>query len=472
MIRKSYFLTAITLSVLQGCATYQPMPLDRSTVAQRLMPPSMDAIRIEAKGIKHPILKPLDFDDRNGLSPDEAAILAVLANPKLGAIRDQRGVAVAQLFQAGILPNPQLSYSLDIPTGGSTQGTVNAYNLGLSWDIVSLLSRGAKIDAAHAHAASVDLDVAWQEWQVAEGARMHVFRLTLIGKQLALAKEAEKGLRKNLNVVKQAVNLREKTVLDLSAAEAALDQSRLSVLTLEQQQEQEQLELNKTLGLPSNSIIPIEQNIALPSWKSLPSETSIMDGIEERRLDLLALKMGYESQEANLRAAVFSQFPKINIGFHHARDTTNVVTTGFGITVDLPFFDRNQGQIAIERATRKQLFDEYVARLVEARSEVVRVLSDMESAQLQLRTTEESLPALERLVETYNMAVQENNADILSYYEARNTLFTKRIDVLKLKRDLADLSIALEIATGQYFPAYDFSQSSSPEQMDINGVPK
>jgi outer membrane protein, heavy metal efflux system len=472
MIRKLYFLTVIALGVLEGCATYHPMPLDGSTVAQRLMPPSMEAIRIEAKAIKHPILKPLDFDERNGLSPDEAAILAVLANPKLRAIRDQRGVAAAQLFQAGILPNPQLSYSLDIPTGGSTQGTVNAYNLGLSWDIVSLVSRGAKINAARAHAGSVDIDVAWQEWQVAEAARMHLFRLMLIGKQLDLAKEAEKGLRENLKVVNQAVNLGEKTVLDLSAAETALDQSRLSVLTLAQQQEQEHLELNKTLGLPSNSIIPIERNIAFPSWEALPSETSIIDGIEERRLDLLALKMGYESQEANLRAVVLSQFPKINIGFHQARDTTNVVTTGFGITVDLPFFDRNQGQIAIERATRKQLFDEYVARLFEARSEVVRVLSDMESTQLQLRTTEESLPTLERLVEIYHMAVQENNADILSYYEARNTLFSKRIDVLKLKRDLADLGIALEIATGQYFPGYDFSQSSSSEQMDGNGVPK
>lgn len=426
------------------------MPLDRSTVTQRLMPPNMEAIRVEAKTIKHPILKPLDFDDRNGLSPDEAATLAVLANPKLRAIRDQRGVAAAQLLQAGILPNPQLSFNLDVPTAGSTQGAVNAYNLGLSWDITSLIARGAKIDAAQAHAASVDLDVAWQEWQVAEAAKMHVFRLMLVEKQLALARESEKDLGENLAVVKRAFNLKEKTVLDLSAAESALDQARLSVLTLEQEREQERLELNKTLGLPSNSVVPVEQNIALPSWEFISPATNILDGIEERRLDLLALKMGYKSQEANLRAAIRSQFPKINIGFSESRDNTNIVSTGFGITIDLPFFDRNQGQIAIERATRKQLFDEYVSRLFEAQSEIRRILSDIKSTQRQLSATEESLPALERLVQVYNTAVQEGNADIINYYNARNGLITKQIEALKLKRDLADLGVALEIAAGEY----------------------
>ena len=67
---------------------------------------------MQAKEIKHPLLKPIDFDIRNGLSPDEAAVLAVIANPKLRASRDERQLAAAQLLQAGILPNPQFSYAL------------------------------------------------------------------------------------------------------------------------------------------------------------------------------------------------------------------------------------------------------------------------------------------------------------------------------------------------------------------------
>ncbi len=426
------------------------MPLDSSTVTQKLKPPSMETIRIDAKAIKHPILKPIDFDYRNGLSADEAAILAVLVNPKLRAIRDQRGVVAAQLLQAGILPNPQLSYSLNVPTGGSTQGTVNAYGLGLSWDIASLITRGAKIAAIQANAASVDLDVAWQEWQVAQGAKQHMYRSIFLQKQLTVAREEEKGLRENVEVIRKAVDFGDMTVVNLSAAESALKAVRLSILTIAQQLEEERIALNQSLGLPPEQIVSLQKDIEPPLPKTLPSITNIIDVIEERRLDLLALKMGYESQEARLRAAILAQFPRINVGFSRLRDTGNVVTTGFGITIDFPFFDRNQGQIAIERATRKQLFDEYIARVFEARSNVATIIADMKSVRSQINATEESIETLKSLVQTYYKAFLEGNADVLSYYNARNDLIVKQIDVFKLKQTLADLGIALELATGQY----------------------
>jgi hypothetical protein len=76
--------------------------------------------------------------------------MAVIVNPRLRAIRDQRGLASAQLLQAGILPNPQLSYSLAFPSGANPGKLVNAYGLGMSWEITSLIARSAKINAAKA----------------------------------------------------------------------------------------------------------------------------------------------------------------------------------------------------------------------------------------------------------------------------------------------------------------------------------
>src|SRR5215471_2211022 len=146
------------LFLMQGCTAYKSLPLDKTAIERRLAPPDIEVIRIQAKELRHPILKPIVFDMSDGISADEAAILAVIANPKLRAVRDQRHLADAQLLQAGILPNPQLAYGLDFPTGGVTQGTVNAFNFSFSWDITSLISRSAKINAAKADAASVDLD--------------------------------------------------------------------------------------------------------------------------------------------------------------------------------------------------------------------------------------------------------------------------------------------------------------------------
>ena len=182
------FLIVLTI-FMSGCAVYHKLPLNQSTVSENLKPPSIETIRIKAKSIQHPILKPIEFNIRDGLSPDEAAILAVLANPTLRAIRDQKGISAAQLLQAGILPNPQLSFSIDMPTGGNTQDTVNALGFGLGWDITSLITHSAKLDMARSHAQSVDLDIAWKEWQVAQAARLSVYRLIFTEKQLILARK-------------------------------------------------------------------------------------------------------------------------------------------------------------------------------------------------------------------------------------------------------------------------------------------
>jgi outer membrane protein TolC len=367
----------------------------------------------------------------------------------LRAARDRRGVAAAQLLQAGILPNPGLSYSLDIPTGGDTQGTVNAYALGLTYEVIPLITRGAQVDAARAQAAAVDLDIAWQEWQTAEGAKLHVYNLAVLEKQLMAARDEQKDLQGNLDVVKQALDLGDLTVVDLAAAQTALQKARALVLTIEQQREQERLLLNQSVGFPPDQSLALQRDIAPPSYERLLPFAGITQGLEERRLDLLALKKGYQSQQARLRAAILAQFPRLSIGPTRARDNTNVVTTGFSISIDVPVFDRNQGRIAVERATREQLFDEYMVRLFDARAEIAAILADLRSIEKQIVAAEEAISIAANLIRNYRLALLEGNADVVTYYNARNELLSKRIDVFRLKADLASRVIALEIASGQ-----------------------
>ena len=449
MIWRSIVFSLMIICLI-GCSVYRPVPLDQAAVDVALKPPSMGAVRLEAEKIQHPLIKPLLFNDRDGLSPEEAAVMAVIVNPQLRAIRDQRGLASAQLLQAGILPTPQISYSLDFPSGANPGGLVNAYGLGMSWEITSLIARSAKINAAKAHVTSVDLDIAWQEWQVAQAAKLHVYRLASARQQLDLAREIEKGLEENSSLIQKAAAMHNKTDIDLAAAEASRQQAQAARLALEREVNTERLGLNVALGLPPDQEVMLQDTInpSLMMANHHPTSAELLNTLEDHRLDLLALKTGYQSQEATLRAAIRSQFPKINLGFTRSRDTSDITTSGFGATFDLPFFDRNQGQIALEKATRQQLFDEYVARVAEARAEVIRIVSDSESVQRQVNAAEETVPALERLVKAYEKALSNGNADILSYYETRNNLTTKRLEIIKLQQDLTDLSVALEIASG------------------------
>ncbi|MHB1350246.1 MAG: TolC family protein [Desulfobulbaceae bacterium] len=78
-------------------------------------------------------------------------------------LRDQRALSEAQLLEAGLLPYPELTYSLDVPSGGDTAGRVNAFGLGLDWNVTSLISRASRVREAKAQVEAVDLDIAWRE---------------------------------------------------------------------------------------------------------------------------------------------------------------------------------------------------------------------------------------------------------------------------------------------------------------------
>jgi cobalt-zinc-cadmium efflux system outer membrane protein len=156
-----------------------------------------------------------------------------------------------------------------------------------------------------------------------------------------------------------------------------------------------------------------------------------------------------------VRAAVLAQFPKVVLGFSRGSDTTNVHTAGFGITVDLPIFDRNQGNIAIETATRQKLFDEYAARVFEARSDIATAVADIRSLNRQIAAAEAALPVLQHLVDIAREALDQGAADVLGYFQAKTNLNQKSLQIIKLKQQLVDSRIALELASGRYLPAGD-----------------
>jgi outer membrane protein TolC len=447
-----------TLAVASGCARYEPMPLSKDCVDAALSVSPADVARLtpspDAAG---GMLPPAVIDLRDGLNPDEAAAVAVAVNPGLRAERDRLAVSSAQLLQAGILPNPQLTANVDPVTGGNTVDTTTGYSVGLNWEVTALIARDAHVAAASAGRSSVRLDVAWKEWQAAQAARLAVFDLAALREQLARAREVRDRLDEDRRLIRSAVERGQKTIVDLAAAQAASDDARATVLALEREITHQRAALNRALGFPADRDVPVQADVRLPSRLDLPDAPALLDGMEDRRLDLVALRHGYESQESTLRAAVLAQFPKVSLGILPASDTSNVHTFGLGIAVDVPLFDRNQGVIANERATRQQLYDEYVDRVFAARSDVVTALQDVRATNAEIELAAQAIPEQERLVDAYRKALDAGNADVLSYYNAWNELATKRIGLVKLRQQLVQNAVALELASGQFLPALSSS---------------
>lgn len=445
------FAAALALGLLGGCAGYRARPLTPQAVDAALQPPAPGAVRVAIAQLDHPLLKPLVFDPRGPFTPDEVALIAVIANPQLRAVRDQRGLAQAQLLQAGLLPNPQIGYSVDWPNANTATSLVPARTLGLSWDLTALLTHHDRVAAAKAEAAFVDLDVAWQEWQVAEDARIRAFRVISLEKQAPLAREIESELAQTLAATRQAVARGLATRADQTAAEAAWRQAHDARLALAQQLANERFALNFDLGLPADQTVPLVRATPLPAFTDGADLTAsaLLQNLEKHRLDLVALQLGYQSAESSLRAAVKSRFPRIGVSLAKARDTSDIRTLGTGVALDLPFFDRNQGQIAFGEATRQQLFDDYVARVAGARAQVAQALSDLHFARAQLQTAGAGLPALAQTVRANARASARHAGDAPAARAARLALASRRLECLQLRQTLFELGVALEIASGR-----------------------
>ena len=155
-------------------------------------------------------------------------------------------------------------------------------------------------------------------------------------------------------------------------------------------------------------------------------------------------RAGYASQEARVRAAILAQVPSLGIDIHRARDTSAVYTTGLGVTLNLPLLSGNRGNIAIERATRAQLREEYQARLAQTAVDVDRLHELQDIIRHQQTVLETYLPRLQTLVERARHAYAHGDIDALTFINMETTWVNKRLEQLSLVQAAWGNRIALE----------------------------
>ena len=161
------FVIYLMALALAGCASYAPQRLP----ARVDLPKSATAIVLDPARLPFRSLSTHVFNPADGLDIDEVAMLAVANNSQLKQARDALGIARAQSFAAGLLPDPQLGITSDHPTNG-TSGNTNAFNFNLNYDVNALLLRSSRTGAAAAAEQRVNAEILWQEWQVVSQARL------------------------------------------------------------------------------------------------------------------------------------------------------------------------------------------------------------------------------------------------------------------------------------------------------------
>lgn len=431
--------TVLTL-VLAGCATYHPRPLGEGRGAA-----SVAQLAAPAKNFAG-IPRNHRFDPSDGLDVTEVATLAVANSPALKVQRDALGIARAQAFAAGLLPDPQLSLGQDFPSP-SGPGLTSAFTLGLSADLTALLTRSSRVAAARGQARQVNLDLLWAEWQTVAQARLLFDQVATLRAQSTRLNAELAALTPVATHIRTALDQGNLTYDAASAGLNAQADVRKRLADTEVALHQADADLHRLLGLAPDAPL----TLVGPAYTTAPTAAQVQRALAElprRRPDLLALQAGYASQEASLRAAVLAQFPALNIGFNRARDTGGIYTKGYSLGISLPLFDRNRGNIAIARATRQQLRDDYAARVLATRTDIERLRSDLITLDRQRTSLAAHTRRLERASLAAQHAWQARELDWPTYLAIRNNTLTAEMDLLAVKQQQATQAIALEALLG------------------------
>lgn len=420
--------------VLAGCAEYKALPLAEAPVLARNV---TDLQQLEVD----PAARPLDGA--------RLVRLAVDHNPDLKAARKLRNLAQAQVLQAGLLPNPQVSFNYAFLIAGPA--TVDNISASVGQDIKSVILRPANIKTAEAAAFQIDADLLWQEWQlvgrvrllyvdIVEGERL---RRVLAANQKLLADRYRRG--------RNALATGDVDLSVVAPDLAALSSVRTLLNDLERQLLKQRFDLDALLGLAPSVRLALAGSLDLPVIDRAQAN-ALVASLGDRRPDLVALRLGYGSQDAKLRAAILGQFPAVSIGAGGTRDPTDVRSLGPQINFEIPIFNHNQGNIAIETATREKLHDEFTARLAQGVSDIESMLADQALIAQQLKKLRGELAEAERISADADKAFKDQTIDARTYTDLAVLKLAKQQEIIVLERTALEQRVAIATLVGAGMP--------------------
>jgi outer membrane protein, heavy metal efflux system len=420
-----------------GCARYQPLPLNDHPQ----WPSSFAHLSVNRASMPFPELARHRFDPSDGLDMTEVAMLAVANNPDLRLARDDAGIGRAQAFASGLLPDPQLSMSRDLPAH-SVPGLVSAYSISPGYDLQSLLLHGRGHEAAEASSRQIDLNLLWQEWQVVSQARVLFSRAVSQDELLGWLRQNQQMLHDQYVRTRAAADAGNITADVANASLVAWQDISRQVNDLQRQQLQTRHEMNTLLGLAPDTELPLRDSgsLAMPGRHAIDAALA---ELPQRRPDLLALQAGYHAQDARYRQAILAQFPPLNLAYALARDTGGVVTHGLAIAMAVPLLNGNRGQIAVSKATRQRLYDEYENRVLAARAMVHSLLADSGLIAAQLATVRAGLPQLDAVAKSARQGLEHGDMDEAGFVPIESARINKHIEAIKLQQSLLEDRIAL-----------------------------
>ena len=394
------------------------------------------------------------------LTANEVVRRALAANGELAAVRLEIDRARARLRQAGRLPNPTID--VEQSTGRFTGSPGESeLSVGIAVPIELGGKRRRRIELARAELEAAEAEVADRERRLTNDVRaLYAEALAAIRELSTLAELSDLDLQ-TTRFVQARVNEGETAPIELNQLRVEVERLRSRRALVDGRLKGTLLKLKSLTGI---EILRLGEDLQQPN--SNPSPASLDTAVEialRSRPDLKLARLSEEVAHDGLQLAraqavpdltPFTRYSSTRSVFEDTpvgvlRDRDKSLT--FGVAVELPIFNRNQGgkeeaAVAIAQAQRRREFLEAVIR-----SEVQSAYARYEAAQAAVTVFEQgALPRSNQNVRTIRAAYQIGAFSITELLvEQRRLLDVQREFTEALTeryRALADLQAAMGMA--------------------------
>jgi len=357
----------------------------------------------------------------------EALAAALLGSPDLAVFSWELRAKEAQVLQAGLLPNPELSTQIEDFGGSGDRLAFEQTQITVS--LAQLIELGGK-RAKRLRLAALDRDLATWDYEVA---RLNVvagvskaFTATLAAQQrLQLFGELVGLARRSVAAVATQVKAGATSPVELMRAEAALGRTETQL----RQAERDLANARTALAVTWGSATPGFTTAAgdLVAVVTPRSVGNLLDAVQSNP-DVARWVTEIEQRTAALAVEKARGIPSLTVGVGGRQFTDNgdqALVAGFSLP--LPLFDRNQGNIL---AADRRLAQAAAARdraTVAVQRALAAAHEDLRAAYAQVVTLrDEVLPKAEGAFAGARDAYQRGLLRFLDVLDAQRTLFETR----------------------------------------------
>ena len=374
---------------------------------------------------------------QGGMRLEDLEQMALASNPTVAQVEANMRVAAGLTRQAGLYPNPTVGYYGDEIRGGFTRG-------GKQGGFISqTIVTGGKLGAARRVAALQANEVATagqvQRQRILNNVRVSFYQVLaaqrLVEVRQSLAKLATDATQTSL----QLGNVGQSDRPDILQAEVEQQQTIVSLRVAQQGLQATWRMLAAVVGKPDLPLARLDGDLeAIPDLNYEEWVATTLRESPEVKLAQQAIERG----EASLVQARKAVIPDLQVTGILVNDNSPLMETnpsraigvmgGAQIGVQLPLFNRNQGNVAAARGEIESAKQELARLKLQLQRDVASMFRDYDSARVTVQQYKtEMLPRAEQAYKLYQTNYQKMAAAYPQVLISQRTLFQLEADYIQ-----------------------------------------